>query len=110
MGLILTGNIQVCSRPSKTIRYLSCVVGAPDIPDIPAGSADDGLNYLKFLTVVRQSLPKEKTLSIAAPASYWYLKGFPIERISRIVDYIVYMTYDLHGVSCITLKTKKKIR
>lgn len=38
-----------------------------------------------------------KSLSIAAPASYWYLKGFPIERMSRILDYIVFMTYDLHG-------------
>lgn len=37
------------------------------------------------------------TLSIAAPASYWYLKGFPIDRIARVVDYIVFMTYDLHG-------------
>ncbi|GAB1217539.1 hypothetical protein ATERTT37_006778 [Aspergillus terreus] len=38
-----------------------------------------------------------ETLSIAAPASYWYLKGFPIKEISDVVDYIVYMTYDLHG-------------
>lgn len=36
-------------------------------------------------------------MSIAAPASYWYLKGFPIANISDVVDYIVYMTYDLHG-------------
>jgi len=42
-------------------------------------------------------LPAGKTLSIAAPASYWYLKAFPIEAISAVVDYIVYMTYDLHG-------------
>ncbi|KFY56270.1 hypothetical protein V496_06715 [Pseudogymnoascus sp. VKM F-4515 (FW-2607)] len=38
-----------------------------------------------------------KSLSIAAPASYWYLKGFPIAKISTVVDYIVYMTHDLHG-------------
>lgn len=38
-----------------------------------------------------------KSLSIAAPASYWYLKGFPIAEISQIVDYIVFMAYDLHG-------------
>lgn len=36
-------------------------------------------------------------MSIAAPASYWYLKGFPIKEISDVVDYIIYMTYDLHG-------------
>ena len=38
-----------------------------------------------------------KSISIAAPSSYWYLKGFPIAEMSLIVDYIVYMTYDLHG-------------
>ncbi|CAI6341432.1 unnamed protein product [Periconia digitata] len=37
------------------------------------------------------------TIGIAAPASFWYLKGFPIEEMSSVVDYIVYMTYDLHG-------------
>lgn len=36
-------------------------------------------------------------MSIAAPASYWYLKAFPIAAMSKVVDYIIYMTYDLHG-------------
>ena len=47
--------------------------------------------------MVRQALPAGKTIGIAAPASFWYLNGFPIEEISKVVDYIVYMTYDLHG-------------
>lgn len=34
---------------------------------------------------------------MAAPASYWYLKAFPIADMAKEVDYIVYMTYDLHG-------------
>jgi GH18 family chitinase len=70
---------------------------APDIPGIPAGDKDDGLRYLQFLKLVRAALPAQKTVSIAAPASFWYLKGFPIKEISDVVDYIVYMTYDLHG-------------
>ncbi|ERS96164.1 hypothetical protein HMPREF1624_07700 [Sporothrix schenckii ATCC 58251] len=70
--------------------------GAPDIPGIPPASLDDGKNYLAFLAVLKNLLPG-KTVSIAAPASYWYLKGFPIAEISKIVDYIVFMTYDLHG-------------
>ena len=37
------------------------------------------------------------SISIAAPASYWYLKAFPIGKMSNVLDYIVYMTYDLHG-------------
>ena len=42
-------------------------------------------------------MPGNKTISIAAPASYWYLKGFPIKDMAPVVDYIVYMTYNLHG-------------
>ncbi|KAJ5703414.1 glycoside hydrolase family 18 protein [Penicillium malachiteum] len=70
---------------------------APDIPGIPAGSATDGPDYLSFLTTLRDLLPSDKSISIAAPASYWYLKGFPIANMSEVLDYIVYMTYDLHG-------------
>jgi chitinase len=47
--------------------------------------------------MVRAAPPDQYLISIAAPASYWYLKGFPIANISDVVDYIVYMTYDLHG-------------
>jgi GH18 family chitinase len=69
---------------------------APDIPGIPAGDKEEGDNYLAFLVILKNLL-KGKSLSIAAPASFWYLKGFPIEKISKVVDYIVFMTYDLHG-------------
>jgi GH18 family chitinase len=71
--------------------------GAPDIPGIPPASKADGPNYLAFLAVLRNLIPSSKTVSICAPSSYWYLKQYPIESIGKIVDYIVYMTYDLHG-------------
>ncbi|KAM3566265.1 hypothetical protein ARSEF4850_000773 [Beauveria asiatica] len=71
--------------------------GAPDIPGIPPGDVRDGERYLQFLKLVREQLPKDKLLGIAAPASYWYLKGFPISEIGEVVDYIIYMTYDMHG-------------
>lgn len=58
---------------------------------------EDAQNYLEFLRLVRKKLPSEKTLSIAAPASFWYLKAFPIDEIGDVIDYIIYMTYDLHG-------------
>lgn len=69
----------------------------PDIPNIPADSLKSGENYLEFLKLVRKGLYDGNSLSIAAPASYWYLRGFPIERMAKVVDYIIYMTYDLHG-------------
>ncbi|KAK1779163.1 hypothetical protein QBC45DRAFT_144301 [Copromyces sp. CBS 386.78] len=71
--------------------------GAPDIPDIPPASLDDGPNYLAFLVVLKNLLPG-KSVSIAAPSSYWYLKQYPLKQIGAVVDYIVYMVYDLHGI------------
>ncbi|KAF2223869.1 hypothetical protein BDZ85DRAFT_296027 [Elsinoe ampelina] len=72
--------------------------GAPDIPGIPAGGKNDGANYLRFLQMVRSFLPPEKSVSIAAPASYWYLLGFhPIKDLAPVINYMIYMTYDLHG-------------
>ncbi|KAL5342159.1 hypothetical protein BJX70DRAFT_395132 [Aspergillus crustosus] len=71
--------------------------GAEDIPGSEPGGPDDGPNYLAFLKLVREGLPDGKSLSIAAPASYWYLRNFPIKDIAKVVDYIVYMAYDLHG-------------
>ncbi|KAL4996287.1 hypothetical protein BDV10DRAFT_187234 [Aspergillus recurvatus] len=71
--------------------------GAPDIPGIPAGLESDGPNYLNFLKNMRDHFPDVKTVSIAAPASYWYLRSFPIADMAEYADYIVYMTYDLHG-------------
>jgi chitinase len=56
----------------------------------------DGARYREFLALLRKKLP-DKIIAIAAPASYWYLRGFPIAEISKIVNYIVYMAYDLHG-------------
>lgn len=70
--------------------------GAPDLPSFDPGSEEDGPNYLAFLVILKNLLPG-RSVAIAAPASFWYLKQFPIREISRVVDYIVYMTYDLHG-------------
>lgn len=70
---------------------------APDIPGIPPGLESDAPNYLATLKALREELPDEYSISIAAPASYWYLKAFPISEMAEVVDYIVYMAYDLHG-------------
>ncbi|KAL1838072.1 hypothetical protein VTJ49DRAFT_3092 [Mycothermus thermophilus] len=70
--------------------------GADDIEGSDPGTEEDGNNYLEFLKMLKRRLPG-KTVSFAAPASYWYLRHFPIAEIAKVVDYIVYMTYDLHG-------------
>ncbi|KAK2782279.1 hypothetical protein FQN53_000095 [Emmonsiellopsis sp. PD_33] len=71
--------------------------GAPDIPDIPPGSPNEGTNYLEFLKLMREKLPEGRELAIALPASYWYLRPYPVDQMESIVDYFVYMTYDFHG-------------
>ncbi|KAK7990452.1 glycoside hydrolase [Apiospora arundinis] len=69
----------------------------PDIPGIPAGSEDESTGFFLLLDELKQKMPAGKTVSVTAPASYWYLQHFPIQAISLVVDYLVYMTYDLHG-------------
>lgn len=78
------------------ICLYSCLQ-APDLPNIPPGLESDGPNYLNFLQKLRSNWPDDKSISVAAPASYWYLKAFPIAEMAKSLDYIVYMTYDLHG-------------
>jgi hypothetical protein len=63
----------------------------------PIGESLDGIGYLAFLTRLKEKVGPGKSVSIAAPASYWYLRAFPIAAIASKIDYIVYMTYDLHG-------------
>jgi chitinase len=52
-----------------------------------------------LLGSLKTLLPAHKTVSFAAPASYWYLRAFPIELLAQYVDYVTYMTYDFHGSS-----------
>lgn len=66
--------------------------GAPDIPGVPPGTKEHADNYLEFLKLVRRRLPTGKELSIAIPASFWYLRPYPVEEIAKVVDYFVYMT------------------
>lgn len=53
--------------------------------------------------MILKNLLPGKSVSIAAASSYFYLRNFPIEKISKVVDYIIYMTYDLHGQVCSSL-------
>ncbi|KAI2624403.1 glycoside hydrolase superfamily [Hypoxylon sp. NC1633] len=70
--------------------------GASGIQGVPAGAPTEGGDYAVFLQLLK-GLLQDKSVSITAPASYELLKQFPIKDISNTVDYIVYMTYDLHG-------------
>ncbi|KAI0403693.1 class V chitinase Chi100 [Xylaria palmicola] len=69
----------------------------PDIPGIPAGDESESKGYFFLLADLKEQMPAGKTVSVTAPASYWYLQYFPLQAISAVVDYMVVMTYDLHG-------------
>ncbi|KAJ5662800.1 hypothetical protein N7507_003531 [Penicillium longicatenatum] len=72
--------------------------GAQDIPGLDPDHLDSGENYAEFLKLVRAGLSEDKSISMALPASYWYLKAFdPITQFEESIDYYVFMTYDLHG-------------
>lgn len=68
----------------------------PEIPGISPGSPKDGANYLEFLQAMCSVLSSSKTTSIATLASYWYLGSFPIVEMSKTLDYIVFMVYEVH--------------
>ncbi|KAJ3122671.1 hypothetical protein HK100_011889, partial [Physocladia obscura] len=61
------------------------------------GLASDKGNYLSLVQEMRAAFGTKYSLSIAAPAGFWYLQGFDIAKMAPSLDYIVYMTYDLHG-------------
>ncbi|KAL2843901.1 glycoside hydrolase superfamily [Aspergillus pseudoustus] len=71
--------------------------GATDLPSLSLGWLSDGANYLAFLKKLKMIFPRDKTIAIAAPACYFYLRVFPLAEMWPYLDYIVYMTYDLHG-------------
>jgi hypothetical protein len=49
----------------------------------------DDLNYLRFLTTLRQKLNPDTSLSMPSLAWYWFPKALPIDRISKVVGYMV---------------------
>jgi chitinase len=69
----------------------------PDIPGIAPGALDDTANYAEFIALVAAYVTDETEVSVCAPASFWYLQGFLIEAIAGLLDYVIFMTYDLHG-------------
>lgn len=62
------------------------------------GHPEDKENYLLLVQEMRTAFGSSKLISIAAPASYWYLRHFLIGQMSIHLDFINLMTYDFHGV------------
>ncbi|XP_022696357.1 endochitinase-like [Varroa jacobsoni] len=57
----------------------------------------DKLNFVLLLKAIRKAIGKDKLLTVAVPAIVNVDIGYNVPEISKIVDYIHVMTYDLHG-------------
>lgn len=66
-----------------TLLTYVAYIKAPDIPGIPAADPADGINYLVFLAILKNLLPG-KSVSIAAPASYWYPRACVSAAVSTL--------------------------
>jgi chitinase len=65
------------------------------------GNPDDINNLVNLLAELREAFEREDPgweISVTLPTSYWYLRGFDMERMQKYVDYFNMMTYDLHGM------------
>lgn len=69
--------------------------------DDRGGTTEDGVNYTALLKELRAAITasgKDYIMTFTAPTSYWYLRHFDIENMSKYADWINLMAYDLHGV------------
>lgn len=71
--------------------------GEPDIPGIPPGTLEDGVNYSFFVEELLDQVKPGTEISVCAPASFWYLQAYEIQSMAIYLDYVIFMTYDLHG-------------
>ncbi|KAG8667842.1 hypothetical protein FPOAC2_13044 [Fusarium poae] len=62
---------------------------------ISQSSSSDVRLYLDTLRELRRQLSDKYSISISLPAQYSLLKAYPARELATLVDYFVYLTYDL---------------
>ncbi|KAB5589059.1 hypothetical protein CTheo_7501 [Ceratobasidium theobromae] len=62
-----------------------------------AGPSTDTPNLTALFKELRDALPNNLEVSLATPSSYWFLKGFELDKIAPHVSFINMMSYDYHG-------------
>ncbi|KAF2004069.1 glycoside hydrolase family 18 protein [Amniculicola lignicola CBS 123094] len=68
--------------------------------DDRGGKPADYDNYVYLLSTIRSAFDKFNPswdISIAIPASYWYLQHFDVKNMERSVSWFNLMSYDIHG-------------
>ncbi|KAG8408670.1 hypothetical protein J3459_010858 [Metarhizium acridum] len=62
------------------------------------GRGEDYENIVTFMKKLRERMDKSRRgVSMALPASYWYLQHFNVVKLEEHVDWFNLMTYDMHG-------------
>ncbi|UKZ48214.1 hypothetical protein TrVGV298_002450 [Trichoderma virens] len=62
------------------------------------GRSEDYENIVTFMKKLRARMDKyRRGVSMALPASYWYLQHFDIVKLEEHVNWFNLMTYDMHG-------------
>ncbi|PGH03305.1 chitinase [Blastomyces parvus] len=67
------------------------------VADDRGGSKEDFKTYVLLLKELRAAVKDKYEITVALPASYWYLRGFDLKGMSEYVDWFNVMTYDIHG-------------
>lgn len=68
------------------------------VADDRNGRPEDYKNSVTFMKKLRERMKDSKRgVSMAIPASYWYLQNFDIKALESQVDWFNVMTYDVHG-------------
>ncbi|EDN07813.1 predicted protein [Histoplasma mississippiense (nom. inval.)] len=67
------------------------------VADDRGASKEDFKNYVRLLKELKTAIADKYGLTVALPASYWYLRGFDLKGMSEYVDWFNVMTYDIHG-------------
>lgn len=65
------------------------------------GKTRDVKNYVLLLKTLRETFDTSGGgygLTFTALSSYWYLRWFDLENLSKYADWINLMSYDLYGV------------
>ncbi|KAL2753128.1 glycoside hydrolase family 18 protein, partial [Sodiomyces alcalophilus JCM 7366] len=61
------------------------------------GAPEDKENYVHLVRELRMALPAHKEITVAIPASNWYLRHFDVEAMASYIDWFNIMSYDIHG-------------
>ncbi|KPM43205.1 hypothetical protein AK830_g3330 [Neonectria ditissima] len=71
------------------------------------GVDEDYDNFVLLCSEIREafdSVDPGWQLTLTLPSSYWYLKGFDIQRLEKYVNWFNVMSYDIHGLWDKTIK------